>query len=225
MYKLLSYKWYKGMVGWPGSMTYHVEPVKMIEKGSASNTFKIEYYNHLGTHFDAPKHFCKDGLAISELPIDRFVFEAPLLIDVPFKNKELIEVGNLEKFESQILECDLLLIRTGYEIFRKKDPEKYQCEGPGISPFLADWLVKKFKNLKAIGFDFISLSSFLFQEEGIKAHRILLGENKANNKYINIIEDMVLERIEKDKLKRVFAFPILIEEIDSAPVTVLAEVW
>ena len=77
------------------------------------------------------------------------------------------------QLEAVPIKTDLLLIKTGFAIFRNSnDPlerEKYVSQGPGISPEIGNWL-RKFRNVRAIGFDFISLTSYQHREIGRRAH-------------------------------------------------------
>jgi len=122
-------------------------------------------------------------------------------------------------YENEIRQSDFLLIKTGFQKYRKMNKDVYQFEGPGFSRESASYIAS-FKNLKGIGFDFASLSSPLHREEGREAHRILLK----NEKFI-IVEDMNLEILGNDvKIKRLFVIPIFIKGIDSSTVTVFAEI-
>ena len=79
-----------------------------------------------------------------------------------------------------------------------------------------------FPALKAIGMDWISLATPLDMEDGIRAHQILLGAE--GDGPILIIEDLDLRGLEDERLERVYALPLFVEGIDSAPVTVVAKI-
>jgi kynurenine formamidase len=59
------------------------------------------------------------------------------------------------------------------------------------------------------------------QTDGNEAHRILFGRDTEH--FICGIEDMNLTDINPDKLRRVFALPLLVDGLDSSVITVLAE--
>ena len=69
--------------------------------------------------------------------------------------------------------------------------------------------------------DWISLASPLDIKDGHKAHQILLGTE--GNAPILIIEDLDLRGLDNESLETVFALPLFVEGIDSAPVTVVVK--
>jgi kynurenine formamidase len=221
MFKLLSYVLTKSSPGWPGNPELGLEPYSAIARGDACNTFMVHLHNHSGAHFDAPNHFIEGGLRISELPLESFIYERPLLLDIPKTDREKIGAGDLRAYQDRIAGCDLLLLRTGFSRYRTEDPARYSAEGPAIGADCAEYLAASFKKLKAIAVDFVSIASYRDQAEGNKAHRILLGGSDGH--HVCAIEDVNLAIVDPGKLKRVMALPFLVEGIDSAPVTVVAE--
>jgi len=93
----------------------------------------------------------------------------------------------------------------------------YMRRGPCLSAEAAGYL-RKFSNLRALGIDTISISSPLLREVGREAHRLLL-----KGRSFLIVEDMDLLGKPVD-YKRVVIAPLLVEEVDSAPCTILAEI-
>ncbi|BAJ50206.1 cyclase family protein [Candidatus Caldarchaeum subterraneum] len=192
-------------------------PDKQIARGDSSNTYFIKLLNHIGTHVDAPYHFDPNGRKISSYRADELVFEKPLLIDVSKDAGELITVSDLEKHSQTLHNVDLLLIRTSFQRYREKDPEAFMRRGPCLSAEAASFL-RQFGTLRALGVDTISISSPMRREEGREAHRrLLVGRS------FLIIEDMDLHD-KPSVFKRVVVAPLLVDEVDSAPCTVLAEV-
>ena len=221
LYQLLSYPLDINDPGFPGEPTLTVETCTDTAQGDIYNSSKIHLFNHFGTHFDAPKHFNPQGKTISELPLMQFIYEKPLLIDIPKGEASLIEVADLTPFLTAIQQADCLIIRTGLEKVRSAAPQDYAAKGCAVSIEAAQYLIDYTPNLKAIGFDFISLASPANPEHGIKAHQIMLGMFSEN--FICIIEDMKLAQLDKHRLQRIFALPLIVKGIDSAQVTVLAE--
>ncbi|MCX6168381.1 MAG: cyclase family protein [Ignavibacteriales bacterium] len=192
-----------------------------IEKGDSANSSNWQFTNnHLGTHIDLPSHFFLDGATLSDFAISDFIFQHPQLIDVKCSEAKLIEYSDLK---TEICEnTDLLLIRTGYEIYRLS--EKYWNDNPGLSADLGMILREEFTNLKAIGFDFISLTSWKFRDEGKKAHIQFLRKTNNFNKFI-IIEDMSLKQINRfNKIQKVIVSPLLVHGANGSPVTVFCEI-
>ena len=84
---------------------------------------------------------------------------------------------------------------------------------------LALWLRQDFPAVRAIGMDWISVSSYESRELGRQAHRAFLNPDGEGSPVL-IIEDMNLSKNLKN-LAEVLVVPILIETIDSAPCTVI----
>ncbi len=72
-----------------------------IEKGDASNMLSVTLYTHYGTHVDAPYHFHKDGLRLTDLDVNHFYFKKPLTIDIPKEEDQPIRKTILTRFEDR----------------------------------------------------------------------------------------------------------------------------
>lgn len=208
--------------GFPGEPTLRIEKSTRIADGDAYNSSILHLFNHFGTHYDAPAHFNPNGPTISELPIEHFIYEHPLLIDLPKGEASLIEPADLAPYMARAAKADCLILRTGLEALRKRDPQTYTARGCAFSINAAQYLLDHAPHLKAVGFDFISLASPSHPDHGVKAHQILLGMYSKH--YICIIEDMALAHIDAYRLQRVIAMPLRVQGVDSAQVSILAEV-
>ena len=208
--------------GFPGEPTLRIEKSTRIADGDAYNSSILHLFNHFGTHYDAPAHFNPNGPTISELPIEHFIYEHPLLIDLPKGEASLIEPADLAPYMARAAKADCLILRTGLEALRKRDPQIYAARGCAFSINAAQYLLDHAPHLKAVGFDFISLASPSHPDHGVKAHQILLGMYSKH--YICIIEDMALAHIDAYRLQRVIAMPLRVQGVDSAQVSILAEV-
>lgn len=187
---------------------------KSISKGDSCNTSMFGLSSHIGTHVDVPRHFIQDGPTIDSYNPSEWVFNTPLLLDVPSKPGQLISRDDLTRVDCNEKEVDLLLIRTGFEQFRSEDV--YWENGCGLLPELADHLYACYPSLRAIGLDTISLTSYQNRKLGRKAHHAFLSKN------IRIFEDLTLKHIKGTlSLIKVIALPLLIAGCDGAPCTVL----
>ena len=199
----------------------YIKKNSSIQNGETANT--SSYFisnNHIGTHIDVPNHFSDSGKKTFEIPLSDYFFYEIGILDLKCKNGKLIGVSDLENKLSKIdTNIDLLLIKTGYEVYR--DTDKYWNDNPGLAPELADFLRSKFLNLRCVGFDFISLTSWKFREYGKAAHLAFL-EPDNNKRSLLIIEDMSLIHI-KDKLESVIVVPFFIEDGNGGGVTVIAK--
>jgi arylformamidase len=218
----LSYEIRSGAPGWPGNPTYTWEQLSSIADGEIANYGLLHLYNHFGSHLDAPNHFNDGGRKIAQVPLDRFVYERPYLVDLPKGDRELVTRPELEAHDDALLDADLLLVRTGWSGVRAQDPGRYSYEGPGVSPEACEYLIEQ-PHLKAIALDFLSLASYhRLHPEGVLAHQILCGVGRAD-RYVIIIEDIDLSGYPAET-QRVYAIPLFPEEADSSPCTVFAEV-
>jgi len=196
-----------------GAKTLNIKSTNSIKDGSSSNSLYLSMPNHCGTHIDVPKHFIDDGKTIDQYSPDSWIFNSPILIEVEVEDSGLIEPEDINR---SIGNADLLLFRTRYEKYRERD--KYWKTNPGLSPNLARFLRENCPNLRAIGLDSISISSYQKREEGREAHKIFLG-NDFDSTPIILIEDMSLVGY-KQSIVKVVLCPLIIENGDGAPCTV-----
>jgi len=189
-----------------------------IEKGeSANSSCWIFSNNHIGTHIDTPRHFSITGYKTADIPVSDFFFNHVALLDIPCSNGRLI--GSMDISDKEIPpETELLLIRTGYEQFRNS--EKYWNDSPGLTAELADYFRKNYPSIRCVGFDFISLTSWNFREEGRKSHCAFLCPS-STEKSILIVEDMALALV-SDTVEQVIIAPLIMEDGNGGPVTVIA---
>lgn len=221
MYKRLSHTLNTRDHAFPGAPTLQIEPFESMQKGDELNTFNLRLFNHFGTHMDGPFHFNGKGKQLWQMELSTFIFERPLLIDVPKGSGGKIEPEDLLPFDEAIRRADGLFIRSGYAAVRASDNQAYSEKGPAVSLAAAQLIVDRYQNLKAVGMDWISLGSPLYPEEGVKAHQIMLGQTGADP--VLIIEDIDLSGIDPQALEQMFVLPLFVEGIDSAPVTILAK--
>lgn len=197
-----------------GSKGICIDIDRSIENGDSANTKIIKFSNHSGTHIDYPNHFIKNGSTSNFFDANFWQFNKVLLIKVVAEKNEIINLTR--DFLTNIpKDIDFLIIKTGFGKLR--ETEDYWKYNPGISPETGFLLKEMFPNLKIIGFDFISLTSFQNRELGRIAHKTFLGGEKP----ILIIEDMDLSKIE-DSPKSLICLPIMLSEVDGAPVTIIA---
>lgn len=186
-----------------------------LSAGDSCNASRYDLPNHLGSHVDSPLHFIHDGKSVDEYLPGDWVFSFPFLVDIEVESAKLISPADLDHALGGVeTDCDLLLIRTGFERFR--GTTRYWKEGPGLSATLAPILIAMFPRLKAIGVDFISVSSFQHRPAGRDAHRALLGNG------LRLFEDLHLAEI-RHSLRRVIALPLRVKRGDGAPCTVIGE--
>lgn len=180
--------------------------------GDSCNASHINLPAHTGSHVDAPSHFIKDGKTLTDIKPHEWIFNNVALFDININQEEIISVEQLSQLP-EYPNLELLLIRTGFE--RQRPTNAYCQHNPGFAPECAELLVSLYPSLRAIGFDFISLSSFQNRELGRLAHKEFLGRN------ILIFEDLKLAHLSAG-ISKVIALPLLIENGDGAPCSLLA---
>lgn len=192
-----------------------LKKLKSLRKGGACQKYSIEIENHWGTHVDCPAHFFIKGNRISNYPADFWIFYRPQIIPVEVQPGQIICQKDLTVEIAP--EIDLLLLKSGWSKLR--GTKKYSNDNPGLDPEFGLWLRRRYPSIRAIGFDWVSLSSYKHRELGRKAHKIFL-DPKAQGHPILIIEDMFFPKDIK-KVKEVWIVPLRIEGLDSAPCTVM----
>jgi len=187
---------------------------KDIQKGDSCNTSRLLLPCHTGTHVDAPLHFIEDGIAIEEYAVEDWIFKHPSLVFVDPEKGGLIKPGDLNIKKNE--KTDIVLFCTSFEKFRHD--EIYWKENPGIATEMADYLLDQYPNLKAIGMNFISISSFKHRDVGRLSHKAFLGKG------IRIIEDMHLLALQPgDVIKSIMVLPLRFKAGDGAPCTIIAQ--
>jgi kynurenine formamidase len=218
----LSYEIRFDAPGWPGNPTYAYEQLSSTARGDFANFGLMHLMNHFGSHLDAPNHFNPGGIKVAEVPLDRFVYERPALVELgELGDSELVGRRALEAHDERLREADLVLLRSGWSSVRASDPRRYAHDGPGVSPEACEYLLS-LPRLKAVAMDWISLAAYRkIDPEGIRAHQLLCG--LGGDRYLVIAEDIDLSEY-PDEARRVYAIPLFPQDADSSPCTVFAEV-
>lgn len=128
---------------------------------------RLNYAEHIGTHFDAPLHFAKDGASIDEIPIRELIcplavidIRDPVAKDADYR----LGVGDLERFEARhgrIPDGACVAMFSGWEdrlgtdSFRNIDSIGV-FHFPGFSEEAAEFLIHE-RNVYGIAVDTMSL--------------------------------------------------------------------
>ena len=214
-------------LAWPGEPVVQVKQCTDVSEETPFCSFISTLLNHFGTHMDAPRHFVKNGLSINELPIEYFCHTKVLLLDIKKTDAQGITKEDLEPYAEKITKSSFVLIRTGFEQYKFKQPLRYQNEGPYIAPSAGRYLSDNFPNLKGIGMDFLAIGSpsnkIPESDSPMNCHRNILGYY--TGKFVTAIEDMHLSEIPKDaKIVQFFNAPLRIKGLDSSQVVCIAEI-
>jgi len=186
-----------------------------ISKGNVANDTSISTTVHIGTHIDMPYHFYEDGQTIKDFEANFWLFEKILFIEVEPKDLIIKDelINQLKAIED--IDYEILVVKTG--ICNKRKTEKFWNENYGFHPDIYNYLIDKFPNIRVLGFDSISVSSFAHRMVGREAHKSFLNPLKP----ILLLEDMDLKNIDKNtRFKKIIIAPLRISQCDGLPCTV-----
>ena len=196
--------------------------VNGVRWDSYNNTSFIDAFVHTGTHIDTAYHVSADGAKLGDFPISDFVFNRPVLLQIPKTDEAEIERSELSSHEEELAAADLLLVYTGFSQYRKTAPERYVAKQPGFSVEAAEYLAG-LPNLRCAGGDFMGIENIprgRASDPPFPVHRaFLLGEKR-----FLILEDPDLAPLVGKTLKRAFIVPLLFPDAEAMMVTALAEV-
>lgn len=191
-----------------------------ISKGDVANDSSISTTVHIGTHIDMPNHFFEKGQTIEDFNTDYFRFENILFIDIIPENiivkEDLIHI--LERINEKNY-YEMLIVKTG--ICHKRDQDEFWKKNYGFDASIAHYLRDNFPNIRVIGFDSVSVSSFSNRMLGRESHKAFLDPSKP----ILLLEDMDLTLVNKQtKIKKLDIAPLRIAKCDGLPCTIIAEI-
>ena len=193
---------------------------RSLSRGESCNTERWVLPNHIGTHIDFPRHFFDDGASSDSYSAGYWHFTNPHLIDIPLDSGCWIACD--ERFEKVPEHTDILLIKTGFH--RLRGEKRYWEDNPGISPEVALWLREHRPGVRAVGFDFISVSRYQDRSTGREAHRRFLDPNGTNDPCL-LIEDMDLGPVDSEtRWVGIQVSPLRVEGADGTHTTIIAEV-
>lgn len=176
-------------------------------KADGYNVSSLYLSTHTGTHIDVPRHIFENGYTLDEFDTKKFIGNA-YIIDC--RNLGVIDLEVLEKYKDNILICDYLILKTGWENYFNSD--KYFLGYPTLT-YEASNFLGNIKSLTGIGIDCISIDSE--NSEDLFNHKNLLSKNKI------IIENLCnLDSL--DNLFEVIIAPLKIAQGDGAPTRVYA---
>ncbi|MBE0661418.1 MAG: cyclase family protein [Bacteroidales bacterium] len=189
-----------------------------MDRGDTANETHFRSTLHVGTHIDFPYHFYNDGQTMEDFPADFWFFEHPLFVEVKPQSLILEQelIGALDNLNGKG-DADILIVKTG--MCHIRNTRQYWEENIGLSPAIYDYLLEKLPNVRILGFDSISVSSFQHRDIGRLAHKKFLNPEKP----VLLLEDMDLRNIgENSSSNELIVVPLMIAGADGVPCTVLA---
>lgn len=183
---------------WPGNEPFTTEPMKTFENDGFYQQ-KVSFWEHTGTHIDAPIHFIEDGLTADAIDISTLF--APLaVIDVSARAAEdadtTLTVDDILAYESDYGELPagvLVAMNSGWSS-KWSDPEAFvnlDADGvqhyPGFHPDAAEFLVTE-RDIAGIAVDTLSQDPGNSTDFG--THITILGAGKYGIEGINNLSAM-----------------------------------
>ena len=169
----------KATTGYKDRSVIHFDHVKHFNTDGVRET-NIHLSSHSGTHIDAPAHFLKEGKAIDELPLDRFVGDC-VVLDMT-TCAERITRNCLMAHDDQICEGGIVLLRTtnsDLSVTDKFNPHFVYLEVSGAT-YLAE------KKIKLVGIDYLGIEH---SQSGHPTHETLMHAD------VGIIEGLRLGHV------------------------------
>jgi len=192
-----------------------INRLRDIERGDNCNVAEVCFENHWGTHVDAPNHFFGFGKKICDYPADTWIFEKPQIVEcIVQPGQFIIPEDVVDRIDKS---TDLLIIKTGWTKLR--GTKDYSFNNPALAPELGVALREKFPNVRAVAVEPTSISSMSDRERGRAAHRAFLDPSSAGEPLL-LIEGIKLPD-DAVGLIKVIAVPLIINNVDSAPVTIV----
>lgn len=199
--------------------TFSSKPLSYMERGDSCNTANWNLPNHIGTHIDFSRHFVVKGKTLNDYPASFWHFKSVHLVFTPKVEPGRVIGPDDLRITSIPKETELLLIKTGFGSIRHQ--RLYWEANPAYLPELADVLRERCLFLRVVGFDSISLSSWINRSLGREAHKAFLDHPRP----ILLLEDMNLLIVcEETIFRQVVVSPLSVANADGSPCTVLAEV-
>lgn len=178
----LSHPITESMPVYGGNADLNLISVKNVVQGDSCNKWRFCLENHWGTHVDCPAHVFVEGQKVADYPCDFWLFHKPQVIQLEAKQSQIITLGSFSYDLDS--ETDLILFKLGWWKFRGK--EIYTTRNPVLDPGLALWLRKDFRAVRAIGMDWVSISSFENRDIGKEAHSAFLNpDGEGHPSYID----------------------------------------
>ena len=195
-----------------------------VRWNSYNNTSFARFFAHTGSHIDVPFHVDPKGFQLHEFSLKDFIFDNPVLIDIPKSDLEKISVEELQAHEEKLAKADVVLIHTGFSKIRQEDPERFVANQPSFTLQAANYLVDNF-DIRAYGVDVIGIENI---PEGKAATPIQFPVHKTfllkKQQKTFVIEDLNLALLLGKRIRRFYAIPLLLYGIEAMPVTAFAEV-
>ena len=153
------------VVMWPGAPAPEVETLVTV-KHDGYFARRVSFFEHSGTHFDAPCHFIDGQKSVDQIPAESLVKPA-VVIDISKRigndadgELTLADVHEFEAAHGRIPDGAAVLLRTGWEEFNDDELKYAGAPGdlrfPGFGVEAATFLVNE-RNIAGLGTDTLGI--------------------------------------------------------------------
>ena len=203
--------------------TPRFRPFTSIQAGDINNQTEFSLFAHLGSHVDAPYHFCETGKKIDEYEIDSFIFRKALLLDVETGKGGRITAEQIRNQEG-VSDADILLLHTGYSKYCFNETV-YRDDFPALTKEAAVYIPEELPNLKAIALDTMSADGTDGVHTNFANHHVLLDTRDDGVRALLIYENMDFTPVlGTEGFFSVYGIPLRLRGIEASPVTMVAEI-
>lgn len=164
---------------WPGAPAPSAD-VAVTVKHDGYFARLVHFFEHSGTHVDAPNHFVEGSAAVTDLPLQSLISPAVMIdasADINGNGDAVLELSTVLAWEEKngaIPEGSVVLLRTGWEDYYETQPEKYGAgpDGlhfPGFGAEAAEYLVET-RKVSGIGLDTLGIDRGADADFPVHAH-------------------------------------------------------
>ena len=203
---------------WPVALTHPMD----FDQGDPYRASWLTTSMHAFTHIDAPLHIEARRHGIDQVDLNALCGMAALVDLTPVKPLQQIDQALLESRWSQVLEGDIVLLRTAWDLTYDSDSRDYWAQAPYVSTEAAAWLARQ--SIKAIGFDFPQdytireIPERHPQPEEMPTHHLILRQG------IYLIEYLCNLHAIKTGRCEIYALPLKVADSEGACARVVAVV-
>lgn len=124
---------------------------------------RLEMHTHTGTHLDSPRHFIPEGKTLDDFPVSKFMGPGVALDLTPKEPEEPITVDDLEQYDDEINEGEVVMLHTAWDQYYGNSPE-YAFEFPYLTAEAAEWFADR--GPKAVGTEGASVGGWTGEVPG-----------------------------------------------------------
>ena len=129
-----------------------VAPVMRIEEGYPFSIFMLSFFDHCGTHVDAPYHFEAKGAKVDELPLDVLIGKARV---VEIAADKVIHESDLVAHDLDNVERLLLKTRNSSFVNSKEFTNNFVSLAADAAEFIVA------RGIKLVGIDYCSVEDIM----------------------------------------------------------------